>query len=113
LRARSATVNLPGNGADGELGVFRVTWSQPAENHTYNIAGGDSWVGLIEFGKSVRARVLLSYGNSSQEGNPHNGDQLKPFSEEKMRDAHFYPKDVEAGKVRKELRKGDGFVEVK
>jgi acyl-homoserine-lactone acylase len=109
FRARTGTVNLPGNGADGELGVFRVAWPQPAEDQKFNIAGGDSWVGLIEFGKQVRARLLLSYGNSSQEGNPHRGDQLKLFSEEKMRDAHFYPKDVEASKVRMEVRTGDTF----
>jgi acyl-homoserine-lactone acylase len=39
--------------------------------------------------------VLLSYGNSTQEGNPHNGDQLRLFSQKKMRDAYFDPKAVE------------------
>jgi acyl-homoserine-lactone acylase len=109
FRARSRNMNLPGNGADGSVGSFRVAWPGGEENHITHIGGGDSWVGLIEFGEQVQARVLLSYGNSTQDNDPHNGDQLKLFSEKKLRDAHFYPKDVEANKVRREVLRSGGF----
>ncbi len=110
LRVRSRTVNLPGNGADGSVGSFRVAWPGDKDNNRYNIAGGDSWVGVIEFGDKVRARVLLSYGNSSQEDDPHNGDQLTLFSEKKLREAHFYQKDVDANKKSREVLKNGVFV---
>jgi acyl-homoserine-lactone acylase len=110
FRARSRTLNLPGNGADGSVGSFRVAWPGDEENNITNIGGGDSWVGIIEFGEKVKARVLLSYGNSTQDNDPHNGDQLKLFSEKKLRDAYFYPKDVEAHKVKREVLMNGIFV---
>ena len=67
-------------------------------------------MGLIDFGATPKARVLLSYGNSSQEGDPHNGDQLKLFSEKKMRNAWFDPKEAAAHTVLREVKSGSGFV---
>ena len=84
-------LDLSANGAAGALGVFRVADFEPSPNKTATVAAGDSWVSIIEFGKTVKAKVLLSYGNSSQVGAIHNGDQLKLFSEKKLRDAWFYP----------------------
>jgi acyl-homoserine-lactone acylase len=46
---------------------------------------GDSYVALVEFSNPVRAEVLLSYGNASAAGSPHNGDQLRLFSEKRLR----------------------------
>ena len=40
---------------------------------------------VIEFGEKVRASALLSYGNATQPGNKHIGDQLKMLSEKKLR----------------------------
>ena len=36
----------------------------------------------------------MSYGNSTQEGSPHYGDQLELFSKKQMRDCYFYKADV-------------------
>jgi acyl-homoserine-lactone acylase len=109
MRLRSKTVDLPGNGADGSVGCFRVTWDRPGENGKFNIIGGDSWVGVLEFGEKVKASVLLSYGNSSQDGNVHNGDQLKLFSEKKLRVPNFYPEEIQKNKVRTEVLKNGKF----
>ncbi|MEN8188163.1 MAG: acylase [Bacteroidota bacterium] len=87
-------IDLPGNGANGVFGTFRTTWSKKGENDINYIYGGDSWVGIIEFGDIVKANVLLSYGNSTQKDSPNNGDQLKLFSEKKLRQALFYRQDV-------------------
>ena len=95
--------DLPANGIDGSLGVFRVAWPGGAdEDHMY-VGGGDSWVGVIEFGEEVQAKVLLSYGNATQEGSPHFGDQLEHFSRKELRDAWFTPKQVDAHMERLEL----------
>ena len=102
---------LPGNGADGSVGSFRVAWSGGfGADGTASIQGGDSWGGVIEFGDRVRARVLLSYGNATQADSPHRGDQLDLFSRKEMRDALFYREDVEADIQRVDVLDRDGFV---
>jgi acyl-homoserine-lactone acylase len=37
---------------------------------------GDAYIAAVEFGATARAQVLLTYGNASQPGSPHIGDQL-------------------------------------
>ncbi len=96
-------IDLPGNGAAGNFGVVRVAWPRSFENGQYKIGGGDSWVSIIEFGEKVKANVLLSYGNSTQEGSRHRGDQLQLFSDKKMRDALYYREDVEKNVQRIEV----------
>ena len=73
-----------------------MAWSEdgPAEDGRLYIDGGDTWQSIIEFGDQVKARVLMSYGNSTQEGSPHYGDQLELFSKKEMRDCYFYKEDV-------------------
>ncbi|WP_299291174.1 acylase [uncultured Mucilaginibacter sp.] len=109
LRLERNGINLPANGADGALGIFRVAAAQP-QGKTTSVTAGDSWVGIIEFGKKVRAKVLLSYGNSSQKQSIHNGDQLKLFSEKKMRDAWFYPEKLKGHIAFTEVKKGEIFI---
>ena len=93
---------FPANGVDGSMGVFRVAWpGNSDENHIY-VGGGDSWVGVIEFGEKVRAKVLLSYGNSTQIHSPHSGDQLELFSKKELRDAWFTSAEVDENTVKVE-----------
>ena len=94
-RLKSDAIDLPANGAADFLGAFRVAWG----GEDKRIMGGDSYVGIVEFGDKVKANVLLSYGNSSEKGSPHKGDQLKLFSEKKLRSASFYKEDVLKAKV--------------
>lgn len=109
LRARGNGQDLPGNGADGSVGAYRISWPQQDKDGRFRILGGDSWVGVIEFADKLRARVLLSYGNATQEKHKHNYDQLKLYSEKKLRDAYFYPEDVEKHAVRKETTSNGRF----
>ncbi|MCK0110298.1 acylase [Flavobacteriaceae bacterium S0825] len=92
--------NLPGNGIDGSLGVFRVAWPGSADDDYMYIGGGDSWVSIIEFDEQVKAKVLLSYGNATQKNSPHNGDQLELFSKKEMRDAWFTQEAIKANTKR-------------
>ncbi len=80
-------ISLPANGAASAVGVFRVAAGGEVENGVQTVYHGDSWVSVIEFGDIPRAKVLLSYGNSTQKDSPHFGDQLRLFSEKKLRDA--------------------------
>ena len=104
-------VDLPANGIDGSMGVFRVAWPGGAdEDHMY-VGGGDSWVGIIEFGDQVKAKVLLSYGNATQKNSPHNGDQLELFSKKELRDAWFTKEEVKAHTAKIEVLTEIGFDE--
>ena len=47
--------------------------------------------------------MLLSYGNSTQEGSPNYGDQLELFSRKEMRDVRYYKEDVLEGALRTEV----------
>ena len=103
--------DLPANGIDGSLGVFRVAWPGSSDKDHMYVGGGDSWVGVIEFGDKVKAKVLLSYGNSTQKDSPHNGDQLELFSKKQMRDAWFYDSDVKEHTTKTEVITENGFME--
>jgi len=103
-RIKYGDKDLPGNGADGSVGIFRVAWSGGLEEDgKYYISGGDSWQSVIEFGDKIKAKVLMSYGNSTQEGSPHYGDQLELFSKKEMRDCLFYRDDVLKNVARREV----------
>lgn len=94
-RTKVGKFDFPANGGFGHLGLFRTLAFQQKEDGKYYAYHGDSFVAVVEFGYIITAKVLLSYGNSSQSGNKHIGDQLSLFAEKKMRDALIYRKDVE------------------
>lgn len=103
--------NLPANGIDGSMGVFRVAWPGGADENNMYVGGGDSWVGVIEFGDEVKAKVLLSYGNATQKNSPHNGDQLELFSNKELRDAWFTKEEIKAHTAKVEILTENGFDE--
>lgn len=92
--------DLPGNGGPGQLGVFRVTHFAGGDETTDVAVGGDSYVAAVELAAAgPRAFALLSYGNASQPGSPHRGDQLALYAEQRLRPVHFDAADVEAAAV--------------
>jgi acyl-homoserine-lactone acylase len=95
-RLRRGQVDLPGNGAGaGVLGTFRIVDYSPSADGRFESDGGDSFIAVVEFGPSVRAKVLLTYGNSSDPKSPHFGDQLALSAKKELRDAWLTRRDVE------------------
>ena len=81
---------FPGNGGHHKYGVFRTMYfsENEASNNNQMIAdNGDTYIAVVEFGDSVRAEVLLSYGNATQSYNKFSGNQLELLSENKLRKA--------------------------
>jgi acyl-homoserine-lactone acylase len=105
--------NFPANGIDGSMGVFRVAWPGRADENNMFVGGGDSWVGIIEFGDEIKAKVLLSYGNATQKDSPNNGDQLELFSKKELRDAWITKAEIEANTAKIEVMSENGFSERK
>lgn len=97
-RFQIGTTDLPGNGATGSLGAFRVMQFTPVakDSPKQKAFNGDAIVMAVEFGRPVRASVLTSYGNSSQPGSPHQADQLPLLSQMKLRPALLTRAEVEA-----------------
>ncbi|WP_067733859.1 acylase [Novosphingobium naphthalenivorans] len=88
-------VNLPGNGGYGNTGVFRtITWG-PMKDGERTPVHGETWVSMVEFGTPLKAKGLMSYGNASQPGSPHRGDQLKYLSDKSFRTLWIDRGDVE------------------
>ena len=58
---------------------------------------------MIEFGEPVRAQVLLSYGNASQPGSPHLGDQLTLYARKELRRAWRTRAEIEANLEAREM----------
>ncbi len=79
-------MDLPANGGPGDpYGLFRVTVYRPIKNNRYAAVGGDSFQAIIEFGDPLQAMASIGYGNASQEGSPHRTDQVKFYSQKKLR----------------------------
>jgi acyl-homoserine-lactone acylase len=78
--------DVPGNGGFGNIGIFRViTWSPLKPDGERNPIHGETYISMIEFSKPMKAMGLTTYGESSQPGSKHSGDQLQLLSDEKLR----------------------------
>ena len=84
-RFHLGTTNVPGNGGFGNIGIFRViTWS-PLKNGERIPLHGETYISMIEFSKPMKAMGLMTYGESSQPGSKHMGDQLPLLSKKQLR----------------------------
>ena len=96
FRLRYGDYDLPANGAPDLLGTFRVLTFVQDRDLRFRPVHGNSYIAVVEFSDPVHAKVLLSYGNSSQPGSPHMGDQLELFARKELRDAWLTRPDIEA-----------------
>lgn len=94
-RYKVGKYEFPANGGPGRYGVFRTMYYQPAGEDNKNYAyHGDTFVAVVEFGETVKAEVLLSYGNATQPDSRFTGNQLQLLSEKRLRPAFLTREDV-------------------
>jgi acyl-homoserine-lactone acylase len=97
FRLRRGDVDLPASGGPGDpLGIFRVVSFAPAADGRFESGSGDTFIAAVEFSDPVQARVLLTYGNATQAGSPHIGDQLPLYARDELRPAWLTRDAVEA-----------------
>lgn len=96
MRLRIGAVDLPASGGPGRLGVFNVIDYAAPANGTRTANFGGSYTAVVSFDSPSRAKVLSSYGSSSQPGSPHASDQLPLLSAGTLRDAWRTRAEVEA-----------------
>jgi len=96
MRFQFAGADLPANGGFGNLGIFRVITFGPLHNGTRSQVHGETYVAAVEFGTPLKAKVLMSYGNSSQPGSTHQTDQLPFLVKKELRTAWRTKAEIEA-----------------
>ncbi len=85
FRLHINNTDLPANGGNGNLGIFRVVDFAPTSGDRFQAVEGDSFVAAIEFSQPVKAMALIGYGNATQPGSPHTEDQLQLFANKQLR----------------------------
>jgi acyl-homoserine-lactone acylase len=76
---------------------------RPGPGKIREAVGGDSYVAVVEFSDPVRAAALLAYGNASQPGSPHVGDQLELFAKKELRPVWRSREEIEAHLAEREV----------
>lgn len=71
------------------------TWQHQDTKRIYGTAG-NSFVAVVEFGDSLRAKTLLAGGQSGDPNSPHFYDQAQLYADEVFKVVPFYRKDVES-----------------
>lgn len=82
----------------GEIPSF-VSHVMPGTKKRYGVSG-NSFIAAVEFGKRVKARTLVTGGESSDPASPNFTDQAAMYLNGKFKDVLFYPEDVKAGAVK-------------
>jgi acyl-homoserine-lactone acylase len=92
-------VDLPGDGAPGRLGVFRVLAFDPTSDgkrvagrriNEEPLAGfGDAWILLVHFTRPVTAWSVLAYGQTTDLDSAHSRDQIRLFASHQLRPVWF------------------------
>ncbi len=67
---------------------------------------GNSFVAVVEFGKTVRAKAVTAGGESGDPKSPHFSDQAERYSTGSLRDVYFYPAQLK-GHTKKTYRPGE------
>lgn len=77
----------------GSLAAFGAR-SYPNTKKRYGYVG-NSFVAVVEFGKKVKARAVVTGGSNSNPKSPHFTDQASLYSQGRFRDVWFYPEDIQ------------------
>ncbi len=73
----------------GSLASFSAV-NYPKTKKRYGVAG-NSFVAVVEFGDSVRAKAVTAGGESGRVGSTHFSDQAARYAAGNLRDVYFYP----------------------
>ncbi len=92
-----ALPSLPVAGAPGWLGSVFTFHARPAEGGKRHYGQhGNSFVKVVEFAPTVRARSIFVFGQSGDPASPHYFDQAELYSASSFKPAWFSREDVEA-----------------
>ena len=87
----------------GSLASFDAR-AYPGTKRMYGTSG-NSFVAVVEFGDSVRARAVTAGGESGDPKSPHFNDEAQRYSTGTLRDVYFYPSQL-VGHTEREYHPG-------
>ncbi len=104
-RIRFGDLDLPGSGAGGEWGLFRVLYFDPNKKDAKRMAGhltndapnsgyGDAWITAVEFTKPIQAYSILAYGQTGNLASKHSKDQAVLFAKHQLKKVWFTEKEI-------------------
>jgi acyl-homoserine-lactone acylase len=97
-----AKPSLPVGFAPGQWGALAsFDSSKPRTTKRIYGSSGNSFVAAVEFGPVVRAKAIMTGGESGELSSPHFVDQAQMYSEGRFRDVIFTREDVAAHAVRR------------
>lgn len=97
----STRQSLPIGGASGRLGSVFTFESTPFGAASPRLGrGGNSFIKVVSFGRTVRAASILNYGQSGDAASPHFFDQAALYARREFKPAWFSRAEVEANAVR-------------
>ena len=89
----------------GSLASFAAR-AYPGTKKWYGTSG-NSFVAVVEFGDSVRARAITAGGESGNPSSPHFNDEAERYSTGNLRDVYFYPSQLK-GHIERVYHPGEG-----
>jgi penicillin amidase len=90
-----AQPSLPIAGAPGWAGIVFNFYTRPGPDGKHRFGtSGHTWVGIVEFAPRVRARTVVTFGQSADPASPHFFDQAPLYSRGEFKDAPFHDDDV-------------------
>ncbi len=102
-----AKPSIPVGFTSGNFGSLASFGARPF-NGSKKIYGtsGNSFVAVVEFGKTVKARAVTAGGESGDPKSKHFNDQAKRYSTGDLREVYFYPAQLK-GHSKKEYNPGN------
>ncbi len=92
-----AKPSLPVGFAPSQWGALAsFDWSKPRTTKKIYGSVGNSFVAAVDFGPRIRAKAIMSGGESGDPGSTHFTDQALMFTQGRFRDVFYYPEDVRA-----------------
>jgi acyl-homoserine-lactone acylase len=88
----------------GSLASFAAR-AYPGTKKWYGTSG-NSFVAVVQFGDSVRARAITAGGESGNRSSPHFNDEAQRYSTGNLRDVYFYPSQLK-GHIEREYHPGE------
>jgi len=88
----------------GSLASFGGQWNRPTKK--FYGAYGNSFVAVVQFGDSVRARAVTAGGESGDPHSPHFNDQAERYASGDLRPVYFYRNQLQ-GHTEREYHPGE------
>lgn len=88
--------SLPVGFTSGRWGALASYGARTYDTKKIYGTSGNSFVAVVEFGDSVKAKSILAGGQSGDPDSPHFFDQAEPYINANFKDVAYYREDVEA-----------------